>query len=157
MLSNKYFWRDWYVIAYPQQADHDSYARICGEDTTSLKKIWKNLNILIFSTAKDEPSKKFERVLNKYVPDRDLDGYKYCPDEGDDPKISAPTQSIYQVLPTEARSCLYPIILILKDDVHVAMEVPRNRLFSHTYYARYAIGDNTKMKEKKLKKVFIFG
>ena len=156
MLSNKYFWRDWYVIAYPHQTGTDSYSRICGEDTTFLKTTWpkqkdivKQIDIIIFSTAKDEPSKKFEGFLNKYVPDRDLDDAEYY--------SSAPAKSIYQVLPTEARSCLYPIILILKDDVHVAMEVPKNRLFSHTYYARYAIGDNTKMKEKKLKKVFIFG
>ena len=163
ILSAKYFWRDWYVIAYAKQADKD-YIRLCGEeDTYYKKKAWKNsLDIIIFSSPKDEPSKKFSGNLNKYTPVDDLEGNRYRLTYGDSsystPKVTA--KSYYQLLPTQARSCLYPIIIIVDNGVNVAMQVPEGRTHTHTFSSRYIQGQNKqhlKMKEEKKKDVYIFG
>ena len=163
LLSKKYFWRNWYVIAYKKQTSQNSFSRLCGEDSIYMKILnWKSsLDIIIFSTRKDEPSKKFDGILNKYAPASDLQKVRYDKATWEHDVRTAPAKSIYQLLSTKARSCLYPLVLVVKDGVDVAMQVPNNRVFVHTYWARILDmkkrGHKYEMKQKKINQVYIIG
>ena len=166
MFSRKYFWRDWYVIAYKKQSNKNHYSRICGEQSNSYDYLWQDkYHVIIYSSPKGESVKKFDGYLNKYTPERDFEGRKYSVHiedghtyESEERSNLAPAKSIYQLLPTKARSCVYPIVLIVKDGVDVSMQVPEDCVRSHTYSAR-VIRYNKRwywMRENKINQVYIF-
>ena len=117
-LSEKYFWRDWFVFVYPSSTkEYKRIFRLCGEeDTYYNREGWNGkLNLVISSSPKDQisplsnmPSKVTKRVHGKGA------------------------FQVFTKLPLEWRSCLYPVVVVIEDDVNAAIRAPKERL--HTQH-----------------------
>ena len=128
-------------MAYAKQSDNKHYSRLCGEEYLYLKGTWnEKYHYIIYSSPKGQSRSRFDGDLNQYSPERDLEGKKYRQNTKDGTynkgSTLAPAKSIYQLLPTKARSCLYPIVLIVDSSVDVSLKVPKDRVRSHTYVPR---------------------
>ena len=120
-LSEKYFWRDWFVLVYPKSTDdlkgENAFVRLCGEvDTYYKREGWNGkLNLVISSSPKDQisplldmPSKVARRVHGNWI------------------------FQVFTKLPLEWRSCLYPVVVVIKAEVNTALRAPKERL--HTQH-----------------------
>ena len=102
-LSNKYNWRDWLVVVYPDMYGGDNHWRHACKNTYTVDYIhWrKNYNVMVSSVRKGKPFVKF---TGDAKPELD----EFSPGS----IFSEPTtaQKIYENLPEDVKSCKYPLV-----------------------------------------------
>ena len=105
------------MFVYPKGAGDDQrIIRLCGESDTYLnREAWNNrLNIVISSSPKDQINQlKMPRKVENRV-----DVCSGC--------NRAPL--VYQKIPLKVRSCLYPVVVVIKADVDTVIRAPKGRL-----------------------------
>ena len=102
-LSNKYNWREWLVVVYPDMYGGDNHWRHACKNTYTVDYIhWrKNYNVMVSSVRKGKPFVKF---TGDAKPELD----EFSPGS----IFSEPTtaQKIYENLPEDVKSCKYPLV-----------------------------------------------
>ena len=145
-LSNKYYWRDWLVVVYPEMRGSDNhYRRYCydGVTTANLKHWKKRYNILISSISADTKDQAFTTTENiqtfstKWVNNNPGRVMK---------KVPWDAKKIYENLPSGMKKCKYPIAGVVDNRGNFVIRAPENRKFhlvkknSAEYFNIFALG-----------------
>jgi len=115
-LTSKYFWRDWFVVVYPDMYGDDNHWRHgCFLDIYTVNKMhWKRrYNIMVSSVDKNKP-------VSKFTGDASTNLKK---------NTAYDARSIYENLPGKARTCRYPLAGVVKAEGAFAVRAPMQRNF----------------------------